>query len=118
MAPNVQQMEFRGLLRRARARTFLMYTFVLMICLLLAGGMNSQALAQASSPSSVPQKELVQYIRDAKKAGQNDFQIQQNAVNSGWPQAAVNEAIAYVKSADKDAAPPPSKPAVEKETAT
>jgi polysaccharide export outer membrane protein len=92
-----------------------MYTFVLVICLLLAGGVNSQALAQESAAPNIPPKELVQYIRDAKKAGQNDFQIQQNAVNSGWPQTAVNEAIAYVKSTDKDAAAPPPKPAVEKE---
>jgi polysaccharide biosynthesis/export protein len=92
-----------------------MYTFVLVICLLLAGGVHSQAIAQESGPANVPPKELVQYIRDAKKSGQNDFQIQQNAVNSGWPQTAVNEAIAYVKSTDKDAAAPPPKPAVEKE---
>jgi polysaccharide export outer membrane protein len=93
-----------------------MYTFVLVICLLLAGGINSQALAQDGATPNGPPKELVQYIRDAKKAGQNDFQIQQNAVNSGWPQTAVNEAIAYVKSADKGAAAPPAKPAVPKDT--
>jgi polysaccharide biosynthesis/export protein len=39
-------------------------------------------------------KELVQYVRDARKAGLNDSQIQQNAVKVGWPAAVVGEAIA------------------------
>jgi polysaccharide export outer membrane protein len=39
-------------------------------------------------------KELVQYVRDARKAGLSDSQIQQNAVKVGWPAAVVGEAIA------------------------
>lgn len=38
-------------------------------------------------------KELIQYIRDAKKVGLPDAQIQQNAVIAGWNAAAVKEAL-------------------------
>jgi polysaccharide export outer membrane protein len=38
-------------------------------------------------------KELVQYIRDARKAGLKDVQIEQNAIKAGWPAAAVTSAI-------------------------
>ena len=55
-----------------------------------------------------PPKELIQYVRDAQKAGQNAAQIQQNAVNAGWPQVTVDGAIAYLKATDKDKAPPES----------
>ena len=41
-----------------------------------------------------PLRDLVQYIRDARKAGLKDNQIQQNAVKAGWPVALVSEAIA------------------------
>ena len=37
--------------------------------------------------------ELVHYIRDARKAGLKDDQIQQNALKAGWPTATVAEAI-------------------------
>ena len=49
-----------------------------------------------------PPKDLVQDIRDAEKAGQTTFQIQPNAVDSGWPIATVTEALTYVR--DEDAA--------------
>ena len=88
-------------------RAFLMLTLVITILLLPVCGFNPQAFGQENTPP----KELVQYIRDAKKAGQNDFQIQQNAVTSGWPQPVVNEAIAYVGSTEKDGPAPPSKSA-------
>jgi polysaccharide export outer membrane protein len=39
-------------------------------------------------------KELTQYVRDARKAGLNENQIQQNAVKAGWPATVVSEAIA------------------------
>jgi polysaccharide biosynthesis/export protein len=41
-----------------------------------------------------PPRDLVQYIRDARKAGLQDNQIQQNAVKAGWPVALVSEAMA------------------------
>jgi len=47
-----------------------------------------------------PPKELIQYIRDAEKAGQSVFQIQQNAVDSGWSMSTVAEAISFVRDED------------------
>jgi polysaccharide export outer membrane protein len=82
-----------------------MHTLVIAIFLLPVCGFNAQAFGQENTPP----KELVQYVRDARKAGQNEFQIQQNAVNSGWPQPVVNEAIAYMRSMEKDAPAPTSK---------
>jgi polysaccharide export outer membrane protein len=84
-----------------------MHTIVIAIFLLPVCGFNAQAFGQENTPP----KELVQYIRDSKKSGQNEFQIQQNAVNSGWPQPVVNEAIAYIRSTEKDAPAAPSKSA-------
>jgi polysaccharide export outer membrane protein len=87
-------------------RASLMLTSVITILLLPVCGLNSQAFGQENAPP----KELVQYIRDAKKAGQNDFQIQQNAVTSGWPQPIVNEAIAYIGSTEPAPASKPVAP--------
>jgi polysaccharide biosynthesis/export protein len=54
-----------------------------------------------SSASAVAQDKnldgkLVQYVRDAKKSGQKQDQVQQKAVKAGWPAAAVSDAVAYV----------------------
>jgi len=54
-----------------------------------------------SAQEALP-KDLVQYVRDAIKAGQTTSQIQQNAVSSGWPAATVSKAMVYVH--DQDAA--------------
>jgi polysaccharide export outer membrane protein len=78
-------------------------TLVAAMFLLLFGGLSSRAFGQETATPNVSPKELVEYIREAKKTGQNEFQIQQNAVKSGWPEGVVNEAIAYVRSSDKDA---------------
>jgi polysaccharide biosynthesis/export protein len=86
--------------------TLVAATFLLSVC-----GSPLLALGQETAAPSSPPKELVEYIREAKKTGQNEFQIQQNAVKSGWPEGVVNEAIAYVRSTDKDAAAPSAKPA-------
>ena len=58
--------------------------------------------------------ELIQYIRDARKAGLDDQQIQKNAAGAGWSEAAVAEAITSVGSTAKAHAPAPvdSAPAV------
>jgi polysaccharide export outer membrane protein len=58
-------------------------------------------IGEALAQSTTPRPELVQYVRDATKAGQKDTEIQQSAVSAGWPILAINEAIAYVRSADK-----------------
>lgn len=63
-----------------------MYKTLLVLLVLMSG----LGLAQ---DKALP-KELVQYVRDARKAGLNDNQIQQNAVKVGWPAAVVSEAIA------------------------
>jgi polysaccharide biosynthesis/export protein len=78
-------------------------TLVAAILLLSVGGVSLPAFGQEAAASSAPPKELVEYVREAKKTGQNEFQIKQNAVKSGWPEGVVNEAIAYVRSSDKDA---------------
>src|ERR1017187_10320044 len=79
-------------------KTFLGF-LVLMLCLGLA------------QDKAAP-KELAQYIRDARKAGLNDGQIQQNAVKAGWPAAVVSEAIANPPGDAKPVSnpPPPSRP--------
>jgi len=51
----------------------------------------------AAAWQQLPQ-ELVQYVRDARKAGLNDGQIQQNATKAGWPAADISSAIAMVSS--------------------
>jgi polysaccharide biosynthesis/export protein len=79
-------------------------TLVAAIFLLSVGGVSSRAFGQEAAAPTAPPKELVEYIREAKKNGQNEFQIQQDAVKSGWPEGVVNEAITYVRSTDKDAA--------------
>jgi polysaccharide export outer membrane protein len=71
-----------------------------------------QSFGQEKVAPTGPPKELVEYIRDAKKSGQNEFQIQQNAVKSGWPEGIVNEAITYVRSTEKDDIPAASNPIV------
>jgi polysaccharide biosynthesis/export protein len=96
-------------------QAFLMRTFVIMIFLLSVGSFNLQALGQENAAPNTPPKELVQYIRDARKAGLNEFQIQQNAVSSGWPQGLVTDAIAYVRSTEKDGDAPAKAAVHEKE---
>src|SRR5260370_22508161 len=47
----------------------------------------------AAAQEPVHPKEVVQYVRDARKAGLNDKQIQQNAEGAGWPSVAVTDAL-------------------------
>jgi polysaccharide export outer membrane protein len=71
------------------------------------------AIALISQASPQPQEmnqDLVQYVRDARKAGLKDAQIQVNALKAGWPESAVKEAVAYVRKApNADAAAPATK---------
>jgi polysaccharide export outer membrane protein len=57
----------------------------------------SAASLPAQVQDQTASKELTQYIRDAKKAGLKDDQIQQNAVKSGWPEGLVKEAMESVR---------------------
>src|SRR5215831_15580416 len=63
-----------------------------------------------------PPKELLQYIRDARKAGLKDDQIQQNARQAGWSTSAVAEAIRSM-SGTAQATPPSSEVAHDRSTA-
>lgn len=59
----------------------------------------SGAYAQQPAQNQQPSKELVQYVRDARKAGLKDGQIQQNAVNAGWPADQVGSALQMAQTA-------------------
>ena len=84
----------------------------LLINVILATGMGLLPSGYAQQPAAEKQvpNELIQYIRDARKAGINEKQIQQNAMNAGWPADMVSSAIDSVlhgkttKSALPDAA--------------
>lgn len=60
-------------------------------------------LSGQEAVDKTPPKELLQYVRDARKAGLNPTEIQQNAVNAGWPAGAVTDALAYSNANDKPA---------------
>jgi polysaccharide export outer membrane protein len=68
--------------------------------ILICGACYSPAAAQ----ETVPAKELVQYVHDAKKAGLTDNQVQQNAEKAGWPAPIVAAAIAQEQTPTKKAA--------------
>ena len=85
-----------------------MFRFVFM-CLLLATGPRFLAANPQHTPA-----DLIEWIRDAKKAGLKPEQIQQNAVNAGWAPAMVQQAIdseANNSSSRKPAAADPSETA-------
>lgn len=58
--------------------------------------------ALAAPANGAQSKELIQYVRDAKKAGLSEAQIQQNATKGGWDPADVAAAVAIVR---RDSAP-------------
>jgi polysaccharide export outer membrane protein len=72
--------------------------------LLILSAFPEGAIGQESGSS----KELVQYVRDAKKAGLTDAQIQQNAVKAGWSGASVKDAIDSLRGAPKAGAASPA----------
>jgi polysaccharide export outer membrane protein len=104
MAANVQK-------NRVISRALIMFRLLSTSCILLM----SLILPAVAQEQAAPPKELVQYIRDAQKAGQNAFQIQQNAVNSGWPSPVVSTALAFVHDQDAATQTAASKPAESKE---
>lgn len=68
---------------------------------LFLGAAPSPARAQADTPP----EQLIQYVRDAKKGGLKDTQIQQNAIKAGWPAQDVTNALeAVVKNPAKPVA--------------
>ena len=62
------------------------------------------ATAIAQDEKAIP-KELQQYVRDAQKAGLTVTQIRQNAVNAGWPEPSVEDALASVQASGKPEVP-------------
>lgn len=66
--------------------------------LLLVFAYLTLPVSVGAQPATGPAAELVQYIRDARKAGLKDAQIQKNAVEAGWDLHAIQEAIAYLRS--------------------
>ncbi len=55
---------------------------------LFLGALQLPLAAQENTP-----KELIQYVRDAKKAGIKDAQIRQNAMQAGWAEQDVKSAM-------------------------
>jgi polysaccharide biosynthesis/export protein len=55
-------------------------------------------ISPAAQNDRTPSKELVQYIREARRRGVAEAKIKKQAVAVGWPAAAVDEAIVYEKS--------------------
>lgn len=66
------------------------------VCFCSVGQCNAQA-------RKAPPSELVQYIKQASKLGLNDAQIQQNALNEGWPRSTISDAFAYVRTSGESA---------------
>src|SRR5215510_9260963 len=66
----------------------------LAVLVLIFGVLSTGALGQEKA---FP-KDLAQYIRDARKAGLKDDQIQAKAIQAGWSAAAVTEAIKQASS--------------------
>jgi polysaccharide biosynthesis/export protein len=66
-------------------------------------------ISSAAQADKTPPPELVQYIRDTKRRGLTDAKIKSQAVAVGWPAAAVDEALVYVRNTKA----PPSIPVAE-----
>jgi len=67
-------------------------------------------------PQQAPPDELVQYVRDAKKAGLTVDQIEKNAAQAGWDKLLVVQALSLETKAETKAGPEPS--AASKESGT
>ena len=70
----------------------------ILIVAVLALGLSFGVAAQGIEP---PQ-ELVQYVRDAKKAGIKEDQIQKNALSAGWPEGMVKAVLQAADASSKD----------------
>jgi polysaccharide export outer membrane protein len=54
---------------------------------------SAAALTAAAQDEKAVPKDLIQYVRDAQKAGLKPSQILQKAIQAGWPEATVNDAL-------------------------
>jgi polysaccharide export outer membrane protein len=82
-----------------------MFKPALVAVTLLLGAVVFPAAAQ--DEKAIPQ-ELIQYVRDARKAGLKPNQIALNAIQAGWPEATVEAAVGKSEAAPA-AAPPEAK---------
>jgi len=73
-------------------------TAAVVLLVMLGIAMIAHAAQTDQPPPPPPPKELVQYIREAKKRGEEEAKIKRQAVAEGWPAADVDQAIAYDKS--------------------
>jgi polysaccharide export outer membrane protein len=64
----------------------------LVVLLLGFGLIRIPAFAQDQPP---PAAELLKYVRDARSAGVEDSQIEQNALKAGWTAASVSDALTH-----------------------
>ena len=87
LVPNVQNTLCFTLLRSI----ITMFKPALIAVTLLMSAVGSMVAAQ--NEKAVP-AELIQYVRDARKAGIKPNQIVQNAIQAGWPEATVEVAVA------------------------
>ena len=76
--------------------------------------LGSLEISRAADNGQIPSKELVQYIHEARRRGAAEIKIKKQALAIGWPEASIDEAIAYEKSGK----PLPSRPAPEAATLT
>ena len=75
---------------------------ILLISLALICGQSALAM-----PQQAPPDELVQYVRDAKKAGLTADQIEKNAILAGWDKPLVAQALGLVLKPEKPATEAP-----------
>ena len=72
-----------------------------------------QPRASAELEKGVP-KQLVEYVKEARKAGLTIPQIRQNAISAGWPDAVVEEALKSERPAASEKGPTPAAAAAPK----
>jgi polysaccharide export outer membrane protein len=71
----------------------------ILISLLLAAAANSFSSAAQAEPIPAP---LLKYVREARRAGLNESQIQKEAQRAGWPLETVTQAIAEARAPGKE----------------
>jgi len=90
---------------RAGIRQFsrnLMFRILLISFVVVCGQVSLSA-----APQQAPPDELLQYVRDAKKAGLTAEQIEKNATQAGWAKPAVEQAVDLVLKPQRPATGPP-----------
>lgn len=68
------------------------------------------AFGQPAPQSPAPPEQLVQYVRDARKAGLDDRQIERDAARAGWGADAVKSALAQAGEGRSNAVKAPADP--------